>query len=369
MSEPKRILQMIGSLNMGGSQTMIINLYKKIDRKKIQFDFIIDRPKDLYFAELVKSMGAKIFYLPRFTGFNYFKVKKSWRIFLKEHKEYKVIHSHIRSYAIIFLSIAQKFGLKTIIHSHSISNGKGIVSFFKKIMQFPLRKKANYCFSCSKEAGEWLFGKKITRSNKYFMIPNAIDTSLYNESNECLLKYKEELNLIGEKIFIHVGRLHESKNHLFLLDVFKEIINIYPNSTLLIVGDGPLKKEIDEKIKFLSLSDHVKMLGIRNDISTLLQISDCFLFPSKWEGLPVTVVEAQAAGLQCLISDKITKDVNLSDLVTYLPIDQGINPWVSTIKKMNFKKENVIKNIKQAGFDIETSANFITDFYLRIENE
>jgi glycosyltransferase involved in cell wall biosynthesis len=307
--------------------------------------------------------------MPTFRGRNIKEIKTAWNTFFIEHPEYKVLHSHVRSYASIYIPIAKKYGVRTIIHSHSRSNGSGISSIVKMIMQYPLRFQADYFFGCSKEAGEWLFGKNIVRSEKYHMFQNAIDTDQYLPNLKIRSEYRKKLGIEEKRVFLHVGRLHSAKNHIFLLEVFKKVIQELPNSVLLIVGSGELKSEINKKIKELQLEDSVKMLGNRTDIPNLLQASDCFLFPSRWEGLPVSVVEAQAAGIPCLISDHITKDVGLSELVVYLPIDSGTDIWVETIKKLDYQRKNVISNIKQAGFDVKSTAEWLENFYRGLANE
>lgn len=371
MCEPIRILHMIGSLEIGGSQAMIMNLYENIDRNQIQFDFIVDHPERLYFAEQIKRLGGRIYFMPTFKGKNIFEIKKKWNKFFIDHPEYKIIHSHVRSYASLYLPIAKKNGLITIIHSHSTSNGKGVLALIKKFLQYPLRYQADYFFGCSKEAGEWLFGKKVVNSKRYFMLQNAIDIRKYNMSEHVRRQYREILGIENStKVFIHVGRLHEAKNHLFLLEVFAEYLKAEKNSLLLIVGDGDLKKTIEEKMQSLNINNNVMLLGARSDVANLLQVADCFLFPSKWEGLPVTVVEAQAAGLPCLISDTVTNEVNVSELVKRLPIDYGVDPWVEAMEKTNFIKIDVSKDIKKAGFDIHSSANWLSSFYMElIEDE
>ena len=176
---PKRILQVIGGLDNGGSQAMILNIYRKIDREKVQFDFIVDHPDEMYFASEVKALGGKIHIMPTFTGFNLQEILKAWNDFFITHPEYKIIHAHVRSYASIFLSIAKKHGLVTISHSHSTSSGKGLKAVVKNILQIRLRYVADYMMSCSYHAGEWLFGKKAADSERHFVINNAVDVPKY----------------------------------------------------------------------------------------------------------------------------------------------------------------------------------------------
>lgn len=362
-----RILHMIGSLNIGGSQNMIMNLYRAIDRNRIQFDFVVDHPEQPYFKNEIEKLGGKIFVMPAFTGKNVFQLQKAWNCFFDVHPEYHVLHSHVRSYASIYLPIAKKYGVKIIVHSHSTSNGSGIKSVAKAILQYPLRYEADYFFGCSLKAGEWLFGKRIVKSDRYFTIKNAIDTRRYSFDRVQRSILRNQFGIDESvKVFMHVGRLHEAKNHIFLLQVFSILIKEMPNSMLLIVGDGELSSEIEKQIKQLELQSNIKMLGARNDIPNLLNVADVFLFPSKWEGLPVTVVEAQASGLPCFVSDKITKEVGISELVKFLPIDKGTQVWIDAIKETDLTRKNVIDKIIQAGFDIKKSVEWLTKFYEEI---
>ena len=365
--EPIRILHMIGSLEIGGSQAMIMNIYRNIDREKIQFDFVIDQNRGGFFEKEITELGGKIYKMPSFKGTNIHEIRKNWDVFFTEHPEYKILHSHIRSYASLYIPIAKKHGVKTIIHSHSTSNGSGISALVKAVMQYPLRYQADYFFGCSKKSGEWLFGKKIASGDRFFIIKNAINTDEYKADGNVRNQYREELGIDENVIvYVHVGRLHEAKNHIFLLELFDEIVKKNPKAVLLLVGDGELRNQIVEKINKLDLSRNVIMMGARKDVANILKASDCFLFPSNWEGLPVTVVEAQAAGLPCFISDRITDEVNITSLVKKLPIDQGTKCWIDAIESDDLKKQDVIRQICEAGFDIKQSTEWLQNFYEEI---
>ena len=348
---------------------MIMNLYRNIDRNSVQFDFIIDHPQEIYFAREIQELGGRIFVLPSFNGINIHMIKKAWSAFFDTHTEYKVLHSHVRSYASLYIPVAKNHGLITIIHSHSTSNGKGISAIVKKILQYPLRYQANYFFSCSKEAGNWLFGKNIVDSDKYYTLRNAIDIKKYKLNISIRKKYRLESQLENKRIFIHVGRFHPAKNHFFLLDIFGEWLKENPNDVLLLVGDGDLRSAIEEKIKEKKIENAVKLLGSRSDVQNLLQMADCFLLPSKWEGLPVTAIEAQASGLPCLISASITSDVFVTKLAIKVPVDKGINCWTEKMRKLSYTKVDVAEEIKQAGFDIMTTTEWLMNFYFKISGE
>lgn len=361
-----RVLQAIGSLYLGGSQTMVMNLYRNIDRSRMQFDFIIDHTVDMDFEEEIKRLGGRIYIMPTFKGYNIVEVVKAWNEFFDSHPEYKVLHSHVRSYASVYLPIAKKHGVKTVIHSHSTSNGSGFSALVKQIMQYPLRYQADCYLSCSERAGKWLFGEKVVAGDKFQILQNAIDIKEYQYNEEARDRIRKELNMDNEVLLGHVGRFHESKNPIFLLEVFHQIHCRMPNSRLAMVGDGDLRCKIEEKIRQLQLEDAVYLLGTRSDVKMILQAMDCFLFPSCWEGVPVTVIEAQAAGLPCFVSDTVTKDVGASELVHYLPIDQGTEPWVKAITEDKLERKNVAKEIRQAGFDITSTSKCLMDLYMEL---
>ena len=362
-----RVLHVLGGLDRGGAETMVMNLYRCIDRSTIQFDFIIHTPtKRAYYDEII-AMGGRIYHFPAFNGTNMFHLRDLWNEFFLNHPEYKVLHSHVRSYASLYLPIAKKYGVKTIIHSHSTSNGKGITSFVKRIMQYPLRYQADYLMACSNDAGRWLYGAKACQKTNYFFLPNAIDVEKYRFSQTDATLYRKMLGLEGKFVIGHVGRFHEAKNHIFLLDVFAKICDSQSDAMLLLVGDGELRDVIITRIKSLSLEDRVILVGSRSDVPQLLNAMDVFMFPSKWEGLPVTVVEAQASGLPCIISEKITRDVDISFLVKRLPVND-VNEWTKAVFTLPSPSErvDVISEIKKKGFDVKDTAARVTKFYCSI---
>lgn len=363
-----RILHVLGGLERGGAETMVMNLYRNIDRSNIQFDFIIHTTEKQAYYQEISHMGGKIYHFPAFNGKNIFFLKNKWARFFTDHPEYKILHSHVRSYASLYLPIAKKHGLKTIIHSHSTSNGKGVLAVVKRFLQFPLRYQADYLIACSDESGKWLYGTKACKKHNYMLIPNAIDTEKYRFSEQISNAYRKKMNIENRFVIGHVGRFHEAKNHMFLLDVFAGVCAKRSDAVLLLVGDGSLRKNIQNKIHSLKLNDRVILTGSRNDVPQLMQAMDVFIFPSLWEGLPVTVVEAQAAGLPCLISDRITSGVDLSKLVMRLPVDDPY-VWVKAILNLKTKRSDVTTEIKRAGFDIKDSATDLTEFYLSISED
>lgn len=361
-----RVLQMIGALEMGGSQALVMNLYRHMDRERIQFDFVLDHPdRDDYAAE-VKELGGRIYTMPGFHG-NVGEVRRSWSSFFKEHPEYRILHSHVRSYASLYLPVARRNGLKTIIHSHSTSNGRGLSSHVKMALQYPLRYQADVLMSCTREAGVWLYGEKACRGENFILLKNGVDTARFAFNEEARRRYRKELGAEDRLVIGHVGRFHEAKNHGFLLNCFAALRKLRPDALLLLVGDGELRPDIERKIQELGLEECVLLPGNRSDVAELMWAMDVLAFPSKWEGLPVTVMEAQAAGLPCLISDRITREVDISPLVRRLAIDEPEH-WAEELVKP-LPRMDVRENIVRAGYDINDSVNRLSRLYEKLYRE
>lgn len=363
---PKRILQVIGGLDNGGSQAMILNIYRKIDREKVQFDFIVDHPDEMYFASEVKALGGKIHIMPTFTGFNLQEILKAWNDFFITHPEYKIIHAHVRSYASIFLSIAKKHGLVTISHSHSTSSGKGLKAVVKNILQIRLRYVADYMMSCSYHAGEWLFGKKAADSERHFVINNAVDVPKYVYSKARSDEQREKWGIPDDAFVVgHVGRFCEVKNHSFIVDVFAEVLKKEQNAFLLLVGDGETLEMTKQKAKELCVIDRIVFTGQSEDVPELLCAMDVLMFPSLYEGLPVTLIEAQGTDLPCVVSDTVDEKSNIGGDFVRLPLEDSAEKWAIAV--INAKKEQrcdktelIVKN----GYDISQTSEWIKEFYL-----
>ncbi len=360
-----KILHYIGSFELGGSQMMVMNIYRNIDRTKIQFDFVIHADGITSLACEAQSLGATIYTCPAFSLASCKAYPDWWRTFFAEHSEYSIVHSHVRSTAAIVLKIAKNYGLKTIAHSHSTSSGTGFQAVVKTILQSRIRYVADYFMGCSQVAGIWLFGKKVCESGRYFNVRNAIDTKAYIFDPVIAEDVRKTLGFSERDIIIgHVGRFSEPKNHMFLLDIFHALHTKNSAYKLLLVGDGELQKDVEQKIRDLDLQDAVTLTGVRSDVNRLLMAMDLFLFPSKWEGLPVSVVEAQAAGVPCVISYAITSEVCITPLVKRLSTDEPVEKWAAAVEThAGSRHEDHSEAIKNAGYDIETATNWISRFY------
>lgn len=369
--EPIRVLQYIGSLEAGGSQSMIMNIYRNIDRSKVQFDFVVDRKgkNDLFYKDEIESLGGKVYVFDEyFKGYNYFAFTKQWKEFFKKHPEYKIIHCHVRSVASIVLKIAKQNGLVTICHSHSTSNGKGIKAVAKKMLQSRIHKYCDYYFACSEESARWLYGENITKSDKCIILNNAIDASKYTFDEKVRARVRKELGLEDKKVLGQIGRIEKVKNYDFSIELLSRLLKEDDKYFLLIVGAGSLENSIIEKAKKLGVDKNMLILKNRSDIPELLQAMDVFIMPSLYEGLPVAFVEAQAAGLSCVISDEVKDGWLVNKDIVSISLDD-INKWVKTISKKVLAGElhnNNFVEIKKQGFDIEANAVMLMNFYCKV---
>jgi len=359
-----RILHVFASLDRGGAESRTMDIYRKIDKSKFQFDFVVnERQQEYAFEREIKSLGGRIFPLPKRK---FFACKKMWHELLTKHTEWQIIHIHHTSNAIAYIDTAKSLGRKTIVHSRTAGGDGSLKSYVKMLSRYPLRRKANYLFACSKEAAVWMFGK---HSAKAHVIKNAIDISPFAYSSETRDFIRKKHDICDKLVIGHVGRFSPAKNHGFLIDIFAQIHKKFPNAVLLLVGDGSLKADIERRVNENNLEDFVIFTGVRTDVADLLQAMDLFLFPSLFEGLPGSVIEAQAAGLHCLISDTITNEVCITNLVKTLSLGLPPEKWAD--EALAFTTKNRRDNsqlIRDAGFDVGDVAQKLSEFYCNIDN-
>jgi glycosyltransferase involved in cell wall biosynthesis len=365
-----RILQVLGSLEMGGAEVMIMNLYRHIDRSRIQFDFIVHTPTHGLFEDEVSDRGGRVYRVPRFTGFNILHYLQAWEEFFTEHQEYHIIHGHVASSSAIYLGIARRHHVYTIAHSHSMRLFHGIKGVMDRLFSYPTRWIADQFFACSRDAGSARFGQKIVDSSKFRIIQNAMEVAslAYNQNIRDALRSK--LGLEDRLVIGHVGRFDLMKNHEFLIQVFRLIFTCRPDAVLLLVGDGEQRPVIENLIKTFSLDDAVILLGIRNDVPQLLQAMDVFVFPSLAEGLGISVIEAQASGLPCVVSTQVPKEVGVTQLVEFLELKESKETWADTIIRVvkGHERASHVDCLTANGYDVTKSAEDIQAFYLNAYN-
>lgn len=375
--KPVRVLHVLGTTNLGGAESRIMELYRCIDRSQVQFDFLIHTKEDGHYSEEIRSLGGHIYSLPRFKFFNIAEYHKAIRTFFKEHKEFTVIQGHMTSTAAIYLPIAkqeyarQSLPLITAAHARSAGVDKGLKGIATRVLRIPLKDQADYLFTCSKEAGIAVYGAKAVRDGKVWTIPNAIDAERFHFQQNVREEIRAELGIQDKFAIGHVGRFGFMKNHTYLVDIFAKVCKERDDAVLVMIGKGEQEETIREKIKGLGLEDKAYFLGNRYDVEKYYQAFDYFVFPSTFEGLPGSVAEAQAAGLHCLVSDRVTREVALTPLVSYRSIEEDPKLWAEEIlqnAQEALRREDMREAIAQTGFDVRRQAVQMAQFYRTGQN-
>lgn len=369
----KRVLHVLGGLSLGGAESRIMDIYRNIDRDKIQFDFLVHQNGGVrqpeFYDEEIQAMGGRIFILPKFKVYNYPAYRKAVKQFFAGHHEYAVVQGHMTSTAAVYLPIAAKAGVPvTAAHARSAGVDKGIKGAATRLLRLPLLGKADYCFACSKEAGIAVFGRKWERSRKAVTLPNAIaaERFVYDEAGRQALR--TELGLDGCYVIGHVGRFHYAKNHEYLIEIFASLKERLKQqgkrAALLLLGEGSGMEAVKRQAVSLGLSEDIFFAGNKKDVERYYQAMDYFVFPSRFEGLPGTVIEAQAAGLRCMVSDRITPEVGISPLVHFESIEESPEVWADYIMEHAwYERSNRYETIVKAGFDVKKQALQMEKFY------
>lgn len=357
-----RVLQSLATLDRGGAEVMIMNMYKNIDRDKIQFDFVVnDRAEPYEFEEEVESLGGRIFTVPKFSGKNFVLYRKKVVELFQNNPEWKIIHIHNTSSAMLMINIAKKYNLVTVAHAHFDRDFINFRSYFQKILRVPIKNNADHLLACSKSAGAYVFN---VNKEEVRVLNNAIEIEKYIFNEEIRKKKRSELGLRDETVLGHIGRMDIEKNHFYLLDIFRAYHKLNPKSVLLLIGEGMLKETLHEQVEAYDLVNEVKFLGVRSDINELLQAMDIFVFPSLFEGLPVTLIEAQAAGLPILASDRITREAQITDLINFKSVDSDPYQWAKMIDDQYLLFRNdMSEKVVEAGYDVRDTAKELEEYY------
>lgn len=371
--EPKRILHIVSSMERGGAETLIMNVYRNLDHSKVQFDFITHSAQKGDYEDEIKELGGRIFKISSLGQLGPFLYIKELVKIMKSD-QFIAVHSHT-DYQSGFPAVAAKLtGIKKrICHSHSSNWQKGS-SLSEKITLNILRTiikvaATNYC-SCSEEAAKFLFGKNGVNFKKVKILKNGIDPSQFIRTNQNDRKSViDELRLSeNAKIVGHVGRFSESKNHIFLLKVLKKLVQQDKSFIALLIGDGPLRKKIEHDAENLGIINHIKFLGIRADISRLMNSFDVFIFPSKFEGFGIVTIEAQCSGTPCVISDTVPKTTDMGlGLASFLSLDASLDSWCTKIKEaVSTEKPNqemIMDEVSKCGYSIQNNVNDWIELY------
>ncbi len=375
--KPIRVLQIVGRMDRGGIETMIMNIYRNIDREKVQFDFLAHYGREAAFNDEIRALGGRIYEMPALKDetkgyyWRLFAYIKALKKFFDEHKEYKIIHCHMTNTAGIYMPIAKKRGITCIIsHSHNTKAKHGLIGRVTDILQKPICKYATDMFACSEAAKNWFYPEDAIKSGKVKVIANAVDADKFRFNEEKRIIMRKELDL-GEGItVVCVSRFRKEKNQIFLMEVLKKMKEKHNDAVFVFAGDGPCEDEVKAKAKEYGLEKNTRFLGMRSDVPDILQAADAFTLTSLWEGLPVAGIEAQASGLHCVVSDGVTEEMNAIGMVEYLSLDEPVEKWCEKLEAAALKpREDTYEQIKSAGYDIHTTTPWLQDFYLSKHNQ
>lgn len=362
MSEPIRILHIVQRMEAGGTQALLMNIYRNIDRNKVQFDFLVEYNEKQFYDDEIISLGGRIFYTNVRNDYKISKFKKTLKHILNENN-YKIVHVHAFTIGYVCLKTAKECGVPVrIAHSHNNETVHDKKYLIKRFMQKIYPIYATDLFACSNEAGKYLF-----KDRKFTVLNNAIDAKKFEYNENIRIEMRKTLGVSNNFVIGHVGRLHPQKNHLFLIDVFKEIKDRINNAKLILVGTGPLENEIRQKAESYNLQEDVIFLGNRADMNNIYQAMDIFVFPSLFEGLGIVSVEAQASGTPVICSDKLPKEVEITDICKKVSLDESAPKWAQICIENKDKKkhdEKYINAVVESGYDLSSTVKKLEKFYL-----
>jgi glycosyltransferase involved in cell wall biosynthesis len=316
----------------------------------------------------IECLGGRTYYIPMLTMYNFASFYQYIKTFFQAHGgQYKTLHLHEVLIGFILLPLAKHAGITTrIIHSHnSVASEKKINAIRNSFLCLPLKRQATHYFACSRKAGVFLYGEKWM--HRVTVINNGVDCIKYSYSPIIREPVRKELGLENNLVIGHIGRFCIQKNQFFLIYLLSEIRKRIPNICLLFIGDGPMRIEIENTVQQMGLTENVQFLGTRSDIDRILQAIDIFILPSLFEGLPIVGVEAQAAGLPCIVSDTITEELKIIDNMFFVNLSDNLNVWIDKIIDVSnscYSRDTSLC-IKEAGFDIRDQVRLLESFYIQ----
>lgn len=366
------ILMVMGNTRMGGVQAFVLNVLRNIDLDKYHIDFAIN-----FYAEHdgieeeCRKYGCEFHILPYFKIYNYLQYSKAWDKFLSSHK-YDIVYAHATNSASIFLKIAKKYGMKTIAHSHSAGyRGNRIEQIAKSFFAKGVGNVADYWFSCSDKASDRLYGAAYKTYPHYYNIPNAIDAEKYLFDQGIRDSIRKQLGVDDDTFLCgHLGTFSAVKNHKFLIEIFLEVLKIKPNSKLVCCGAGALMTSITQQVQNFGLADKVIFTGVVSNANEYMMAMDCFVFPSIFEGFPVSILEAESTGLPIVMHDVITNEVDLTDLINRESLSTPASEWAKLVVNVKSKDRSSYNSaIANSIYNIKTSVKKFEQLYDQLVKE
>ena len=365
-----QVLVLITVMDRAGAETLMMNYLRNIDRSKIQMDFLINREGRADYEDEIEQLGSKVYHMsPLYPG-KFHLYKKEFRNFLRQHPEYRIIHSHLEERSYFALKIAKEEGVPVrIAHAHSVPKGINLKMMMRLYFRKRLGKYYTHPFACGEKPAKWLFGT----TEDVTIMKNAIDTESFKYNKNTRYKIRKSLKIKENQMVVgHIGRFTQEKNQLFLVEIFNEVNKQLPNSRLLLIGGGkPIaeikyKEKVKNKVKEMGLNSKVQFLGVREDIEKLMQGIDVLVMPSLSEGFPVTLVEAQSAGIPCLVSDAVSNEVNVTGEMQYKSIEEEPIEWANKILSLmntEVNREEMCETVAKSGLEVKENAKWLEKFY------
>lgn len=375
--DPVRVLHITETLTAAGIESFIMNLYRHIDRTKVQFDLLVLRNEKEFYEDEITKLGGKKYWIHSGKNNTLLRILEESKLleeFLKKH-EYDIVHIHYTTpLRALYLKACYRAGVSTrIYHSHSayVSGKSNIKMAIYSYMRRVIEKYGTDFFACSKAAAEWMYRKSLIESGKTRVIYNGIDTEKFAFNMGAREAIRKELGIVDEDFtIIHTGRFTEQKNQKFVIEVFREIRKKDKNAKLFLLGEGDLLEKVKQMVRDADLSDDVFFLGLRSNVFDYLSAADVYVMPSLYEGLPVAAVEAQCSGLPCVMSAYITEEIKLIENVKFLSLSEPASKWADIILECrNSIRKIQNDSVRNAGYDISDVADSMEQFYkMRSEN-
>lgn len=375
MKEPPRILHIIHRMRPGGIQTLMMNIYRQVDRTQVQFDFAVRSTQPEYYDAEVVALNGRILHLP-WSGVRPWSISAYTRALettIHQFGPFAAMHSHAGLFSGHTLTIAQKTSIPLrLAHSHSISTDTkpSLTRYlWGQVNRRAILSNATHLLACSQAAGEWLYGVNWQTDPRAQIFKNSINLSPYEKLPDDKYLLRQKLHFPTDALLLgHVGRFDQVKNHKFLIELFLNTLNKFPASQLILVGEGPLRPQIENMVQEKGISDKVHFLGIRSDVPQILGALDLFILPSHYEGLGNVLIEAQAAGTPCLISDTVPDEVDLNiGLVQFESLRNPVAQWLERLTVLRDKPVPTWAKRKQAlqkkGYDLQDAVKQLMTIY------
>lgn len=361
-----RVLHFVSTLSRGsGVMSVIMNYYRHIDRDKVQFDFLHFIACEDSYMEEIRELGGKIYCIDK-PGSSFQSIKQLNSFFRLHAGEYTWLHNHEVYLTFLLRPIAKRYGLeKFIVHCHATKySDKTLNAVRNRILCLPIRFMKVERFACSEAAGKFLYGEKMLKAGKVFIMHNAIDCEKFRFQPEVRERLRKEMGLEGKFVIGHVGRFERQKNHEFLIEVFAECKKEIDSCILLLIGEGSLRAKIEKKVVEKGLKNSIIFLTKRNDMEYLYQVMDLFVLPSLYEGLPVSCLEAQVNGLECIVSRTVTDELKkqtIGSIITMLPLEKKV--WKQNIVSCKIRQTSISQHINDDNYDINLQSCRLHSFY------